>query len=94
MRLHCKSPTWVNSTQVEPAFTLGNFFCSVDRALVNFLKFFRGGQSFLKLHVKTKNSISAERENIIGRVSTTAGRASTSLALHVSPTDQNWLGHF
>ena len=24
---------WVNPTQVEPGFTLGNFFCSVDRAL-------------------------------------------------------------
>ena len=33
MRLHCKNPTWVNSTQVEPGFTLGNFFRSVNRAL-------------------------------------------------------------
>ena len=33
MRLHYKNPTWVNSTQVEPGFTLGNLFRSVNRAL-------------------------------------------------------------
>ena len=33
MRLHYKNPTWVNSTQVEPGFTLGNFFGSVNRVL-------------------------------------------------------------
>ena len=33
MRLHYKNPKWVNSTQVEPRFTLVNFFFSVNRAL-------------------------------------------------------------
>ena len=35
MRLHCKNPTWVNSTQVEPGFIPGNFFRSVNRAIVS-----------------------------------------------------------
>ena len=32
MHLHYKNPTWVNSTQIEPGLTLGNFFRSVNRA--------------------------------------------------------------
>ena len=31
--VYTAKPTWVNSTQVEPGFTLGNFFRSVNRAL-------------------------------------------------------------
>ena len=28
-----QTSTWANSTQVEPGFTLGSIFCSVNRAL-------------------------------------------------------------
>ena len=38
MRLHYKNPTWVNSTQVEPRFTLVNFFFSVNRALEKYAR--------------------------------------------------------